>query len=81
MILPLLDREKKNVILVMHSYGACPGSAAAKGLGVKERRAEGKETAVIGQICFASILPKEGENVVDHMGGKLPEAITVWVSI
>jgi pimeloyl-ACP methyl ester carboxylesterase len=52
MILPILENEEHDVILVMHSYSGVPGSAAALGLGKKERAAQGKKTGVIGQIFF-----------------------------
>ena len=46
MLLPFLDTEHRDVILLMHSYGSIPGSAAAKGLSKQERQAEGKATGV-----------------------------------
>lgn len=47
MILPILDIEEHDVILIMHSYSGVPGSAAALGLGEKERVAAGKKTSVL----------------------------------
>lgn len=58
MILPVLDYEEADVILVMHSYSSAPGSAAAMGLGKEERAAQGKKTSIIGQIYLAALLPK-----------------------
>ncbi|THV46425.1 hypothetical protein BGAL_0387g00040 [Botrytis galanthina] len=55
-----------------------PGSAAAYGLGKKDREAVGKKTSVLGQIYIASLLVKGGDggNIVDAMGGSLPPHIT-----
>jgi len=47
MILPILELEEHDVILVMHSYSGVPGSAAALGLGKKERIAQGKRAGVL----------------------------------
>ncbi len=32
-LLPLVEAEEKDVVIIMHSYGGIPGSAAATGLG------------------------------------------------
>ncbi|KAH7130095.1 hypothetical protein B0J11DRAFT_482395 [Dendryphion nanum] len=74
MILPILEHEEHDVILLMHSYGGVPGSAAALGLGKKERLAQGKKNGVIGQIFFAAILNKGGDGVdlFTASGGSFP---------
>jgi hypothetical protein len=61
-LLPVLDCEERDVILLMPSYSSAPGSAAAVGLGRSERNAQGKRTSVIGQICLAALLPKGGDD-------------------
>lgn len=63
MILPILELEERDVILVMHSYSGVPGSAAALGLGKKERIAQGNKAGVIGQIFYAAMLQKGGNGV------------------
>ncbi|EHK97151.1 hypothetical protein M7I_7105 [Glarea lozoyensis 74030] len=82
MILPILDIEKYDVILIMHSYGGLPGSAAARGLGSADRATSGRKTAVLGQIFIASILPHggNGEDVIALLGGKWPSFIDVHLS-
>ena len=42
MLLPILDTEEHDVIMVMHSYSGMPGSAAALGLSKADRTANGK---------------------------------------
>ncbi len=81
MLLPVLDVEKHNVIIVTHSYSGMPGSAAATGLGKADRAAQGKMTSVLGQIFIASILPRggDGKDVVATFGGQLPPHISVDV--
>jgi len=78
MVLPVLDIEKHNVILVMHSYSGMPGSAAVTGLGKSDRAAQGKTTSVLGQIFIAAILPRggDGKDVVATFGGHLPPHIS-----
>ncbi|KAH7379145.1 hypothetical protein DE146DRAFT_626061 [Phaeosphaeria sp. MPI-PUGE-AT-0046c] len=77
MILPVLDHEERDVILLMHSYSSAPGSAAATGLGRDERKAQGKDTAVIGQIFLAALLPRGGDqnDIVGTFGGTYPPHI------
>ncbi|KAF2437255.1 alpha/beta-hydrolase [Karstenula rhodostoma CBS 690.94] len=74
MILPILEHERHDVIMVMHSYSGVPGSAAALGLGKKERVAQVKMTGVIGQIFFAAILQKggDGTDIFTASGGSFP---------
>lgn len=74
MLLPVLDVGQQNVILISHSYSGMPASAAARGLGKSDRAAQGKSTAVLGQIFIASILPHGGDglSVLDNFGGHLP---------
>ncbi|KAJ8062302.1 hypothetical protein OCU04_008848 [Sclerotinia nivalis] len=61
MLLPILDTEGHDVVMIMHSYSGVPGSAAAYGLGKKDREAAGKSTSVLGQTYIASLLVKGGD--------------------
>ena len=81
MILPILDIEEHDVILISHSYGGMPASAAARGLGKADRAAEGKTTSVLGQIFIVTILPRggDGKDVFATFGGQLPPHIQVDV--
>lgn len=84
MILPILEHEQHDVILVMHSYGGVPGSAAALGLGKKERLAQGKKAGVIGQIFFAALINEgsegDGPNLLTATGGAFPPFLRADVS-
>ncbi|KAL8677361.1 MAG: hypothetical protein Q9186_006196 [Xanthomendoza sp. 1 TL-2023] len=79
MLLPILDIEKHDVIMISHSYGGLPASAAARGLGKSDRAAEGKTTSVLGQIFIAAILAKggDGKDLVTAFGGQLPPHIQI----
>ena len=81
MLLPLLDMEEHDVIMISHSYGGMPASAAARGLSKADRAAKGKTTSVLGQIFIATILPRggDGKDVVATFGGQLPPHILVDV--
>lgn len=81
MLLPVLDIEKHDVIMISHSYSGMPASAAARGLGKADRAAEGKATSVLGQIFIAAILPHggDGKDVVATFGGQLPPHVQVDV--
>ncbi|KAL6718755.1 hypothetical protein ACLMJK_002989 [Lecanora helva] len=73
--LPLIEAEGKDVVVIMHSYGGVPGSAAAKGLGKHTRSREGKRGGVIGLIHISGFVLPQGMSVADGQGGDLPE----WV--
>lgn len=60
----LLD-EGKDVVVLMHSYGGMPGSAALEGLGKAERAKNMKETGVIRLLYVASWALREGERMPD----------------
>ena len=60
MLLPLLSQGKE-VLLLLHSYGGCPGSAV--GLSRQEYKSAGKQGGIIGLICIAALLTKEGEQL------------------
>ena len=81
MLLPVLDLEKHDVVMISHSYSGMPASAAARGLGKADRVAEGKETSVLGQIFIASMLPRggDGKDVIATFGGQMPPHIQVDV--
>ncbi len=66
---PLL-REGAEIVLVMHSYGALPGSVAAAG-----RARDGHTGGLIGLICVGGFILGEGQSLADGQGGQLPS----WV--
>lgn len=74
-LLPLIENEGKDVVLVMHSYGGIPGSAAARGLSKVTRREEGKKGGVVGLIHISGFVLPAGASVADGQGGQLP----AWV--
>jgi hypothetical protein len=82
MLIPVLDYEEHDVIMIMHSYSGVPGSAAAKGYSKDERTALGKKAGVIGQIFIASLLQKggDGKDIVSTFGGNYPPHIRPDVS-
>ena len=69
MLLPLIE-EGKDVLLVIHSYGALPGSAAAKDLSTTERRSKGLKGGIIGQVFVAGLVVQTGESMLSSIGGK-----------
>ncbi|KAL9120726.1 MAG: hypothetical protein Q9187_002714 [Circinaria calcarea] len=74
---PLVEEDGKEVVIIMHSYGGMPGSVAAKGLGEKQRRKEGKLGGVLGLIFITAFVIQEGASVADGQGGNLPP----WVKV
>lgn len=74
-LLPLIENEGKEVVIVMHSYGGVPGSSAARGLGKVQRVGEGKKGGVVGLIYISGFVLPGGASVADGQGGQLP----AWV--
>lgn len=69
---PLVEEDGKEVVIIMHSYGGMPGSVAAKGLGERQRRKDGKPGGVLGLIFISAFVIQEGASVADGQGGNLP---------
>ena len=72
-LLPLIEDQGKEVVLVMHSYGSLPGGAAAIGLGVKERKRQGKKGGVLGLIPITAFVIPENTSMEDGLGGQFPD--------
>ena len=51
-----------DVIVLMHSYGGLPGSAALRGLGKEERAKEGRSGGVIRLVYVCAYALREGES-------------------
>jgi len=74
-ILSQID-EGHDVVVAMHSYGGCPGAAAAHGLSKTERQAAGRQGGVIGLIFICAFVANEGDSLI----GKLPGGVrTEWM--
>ncbi|KAI1370591.1 alpha/beta-hydrolase [Hypoxylon crocopeplum] len=76
-LLPLLEEQQKDVIIIAHSYGGVVGGGAAKDLDKMSRSAQGKSTSVIGLIYVAGNITLEGESLLDAIGGAYPPFIKV----
>lgn len=74
-ILPLLDQEQKDVVIIAHSYGGVVAGAAAKGLDKTTRRSQGKTSSVIGLIYVAANITLEGESLLESAGGQYPDFV------
>ena len=74
-LLPLIETDGKDVVLVMHSYGGMPGSVAARGLEKVQRTQERRKGGVIGLIFISGFVLSQGLSVADGQGGSLPS----WV--
>lgn len=74
LLLPLIE-DGKDVVLLMHSYGGCPGAAAATGLSKTEREENGG--GIIGLVFIAAFLAQEGDSLLSALGGKFDP----WVII
>lgn len=69
-VLDQLNAEK-DVVVVTHSYGAIPGTAALTDLGMTARKAAGKHTGVTAIIVISGVLVPPGVTMLAAMGGEL----------
>lgn len=68
-LLPLVDEQSKDVVLVMHSYGGMPGAGAAQGLSKKLRKRSGKDGGVVGLIMISALVVPPAISCAGSMGG------------
>lgn len=68
----LVDREEKEVILVVHSYSGIPGAEAPKGLGRKERQQKGLKGGVVRLVFIMAYAMAEGFQPTAS-GAQMPE--------
>ena len=69
-ILLLTDDQRKDVVVVCHSYGGIPGGGAAHGLSKHTRYREGKEGGVVGLVYLAAFVLPEGPGLYIVNGRK-----------
>ena len=71
-VLPLIENEGKDVLLVSHSYGGIPAGGAALGLSKSTRTKDGHRGGIIGMVYISSFVVPEGLSLLGLMGGKHP---------
>ncbi|KAJ5287688.1 Alpha/Beta hydrolase protein [Penicillium angulare] len=76
-LLPLLNEEGKDVVIIAHSYGGVVAGGAAKELSKETRRAQGQGTGVVGLIYVVGNITLEGESLLTAVGGAYPPFIKV----
>ncbi|KAK8039437.1 hypothetical protein PG993_007848 [Apiospora rasikravindrae] len=64
-LLPILDKQEKDIVLLTHSYGGVVGGAASKGLDKQTRAAQGHKTSILGLIYVAGNITLEGESLME----------------
>lgn len=74
-ILPLLDQQQKDVVILAHSYGAIVASGAAKGLDKPTREKNGLSGGVVGLIYVAGNIVLNDESLGEASGGVYPPFI------
>lgn len=77
LLCPLVD-QGKDVLLLMHSYGGCPGADAAKGYSKKERTVAGKKGGIIGLVFMAAFVANEGDSLLSKLPNQEYDPWVVW---
>ena len=78
----LIEQQGQNVVLYLHSYAGFPGSTAIKGYSKTERLAAEKRGGVIGLIYQSAFIPKQGDTLLQMIGGQYApwQAPNVFIS-
>ncbi|PYH28366.1 alpha/beta hydrolase [Aspergillus neoniger CBS 115656] len=76
-LLPLLNENGKDVVIIAHSYGGVVAGGAAKELAKETRAAQGQSTGVVGLIYVVGNITLEGESLLQAVGGAYPPFIKV----
>ncbi|KAI0378152.1 Alpha/Beta hydrolase protein [Hypomontagnella monticulosa] len=71
-LLPLVEKDGKDVVVVAHSYGAIAASGVAKGLDKQTCRARGHADGVVGLISVSGQIPLEGESALSISNNIFP---------
>lgn len=71
-LVPLVNHEEKDVVVVMHSYGGMPGSGAAHGLSKSSREKAGKKGGVVGLIMISGFIVAQDVSCAGSMQGDTP---------
>ena len=74
-LIPLVEIEQKDVVIIMHSYGGIPGSGAATSFGKAARQQQGQKGGVVGLVHSSGFVLPEGLSCADGQGGSLP----LWI--
>ena len=69
---PLVEQQGRDVVLYLHSYAGFPGSTVIEGLSKAERTAKGQAGGIIGLIYQSAFTPKEGDTLLQLIGGSYP---------
>ncbi|KAI0113069.1 alpha/beta-hydrolase [Daldinia grandis] len=75
-LLPLLDKQQKDIVIIAHSYGGVIAGGAAKGLDIRTRITKDQIGGrIIGLIYVAGNIALEGESLLEAVGWKYPPFI------
>ena len=80
LLMPLIDRGD-DIVVVMHSFGGLPGSAAIEGLGKDERQKQGQKGGVMGLVYLAALLVPEGKNNAGFWEEMVPGYAAKYISL
>lgn len=69
-VLRRLCDEGKKIVLIVHSYGGCPGGSASEGFSFRQRAAEGKEGGIVMFVYLAAFIIPKGMSLTGALGGK-----------
>ncbi|KAI8628592.1 Alpha/beta hydrolase fold-1 [Xylariaceae sp. FL1651] len=85
-VLQRLCDEGKKIVLVVHSYGGCPGATASEGFSYRQRAAEGKKGGIVMFVYLAAFVIPKAKSLTEALGGHFAPFMvldeeTDWVTV
>jgi len=78
----VVEKDGKEVIVIMHSYGGMVGTeAVTESLSRKWRSEKGEQGGVVKLLYMCAFLLRKGQSLATPLGGQLPPFIPVEVMI
>ncbi|ESZ93421.1 hypothetical protein SBOR_6192 [Sclerotinia borealis F-4128] len=76
-LLPLIEEQHKDVIVITHSYGGVVGGAAAAGLSKAARSSRNETGGILGLVYWVGNIVSEGETLLQAVGGTYPPFLKI----
>ena len=72
---PLVEKQGKDVLMLVHSYGGVAGGGAATGYSKATRLSQGKAGGIVGMVYITRNIVSEGKSTIEAVGGAYPPAL------
>ncbi|KAL9115159.1 MAG: hypothetical protein Q9227_000953 [Pyrenula ochraceoflavens] len=71
-LLPLVGKQRKDLIIAAHAFGGVVGAGAVVGLSKTVRRSRGELGGIVGLVYISGNIVQEGQTLIESAGGQWP---------